>query len=69
MRAQINPPSEHGRDLGLIAECRFALEPSMLRLLDAAEDAGWDRSTVVTALATFLGEIPHDKSPPRHSVS
>lgn len=69
MRAQINPPSEHGRDLGLIAECRFALEPSVLRLLDAAEDAGWDRSTVVTALATFLAEIPGGKSSARYPVS
>jgi hypothetical protein len=69
MHAQINPPSEHGRNLALIAECRFALEPSMLRLLDAAEDAGWDRSTVVTALATFLAEIPEGKSPSRYPVS
>ena len=69
MRPHINAPSERTRNLSLVAECRFALEPSVVRLFDAAEDAGWDRSTVVAALATFLAEISEGNQSPRHRVS
>lgn len=61
MHQQINPPTEAKESMALLMECRFALEPSVVKLLHAAPGAGWDRSTTVTALATLLVDFSKDK--------
>ncbi len=60
MRAAINPPSLHTKGLDYLSECRFALEPSVVGLLDAACAAGWDRSTAALALISLIDESLHD---------
>lgn len=60
MRPEINAPSGEKSGMPLISECRFALEPSLAGLLDAAEAAGWARSTTVTALATLLVDFTQE---------
>lgn len=48
---RINGPTLEPEHLDYSAEGQFALEPSLLKLLQIAEQAGWDRTHV--ALAAF----------------
>jgi|AraplaDrversion2_2_1032049.scaffolds.fasta_scaffold00208_77 hypothetical protein len=50
MRAMINAPSRRGSASSYQQECQFAIEPSMLGLLQKAETAGWSRQQVACAM-------------------
>lgn len=41
-KATINPPAHSISDSRYQPECQFALEPSVAKLLQMAEQAGWD---------------------------
>lgn len=41
-KAKINPPGHPVDDSRYQPECQFALEPSVTKLLQMAEQAGWD---------------------------
>jgi hypothetical protein len=41
-KAKINPPGHSIEDSRYQPECQFALEPSVTKLLQLAEQAGWD---------------------------
>lgn len=54
---QINPPH---RDLQgtteYLMECAFAVEPSLVTLIEAAADAGWGRKQIVLAIMIAVGD-------------
>lgn len=60
MRAAINAPSLHVRELDYLTECRFAIEPSIRGLLDAAEQAGWDREYATLAVIAVASGLTSD---------
>lgn len=39
-----------------LEQCRFALEPSLFKLLSVAELAGWDRTHVALAVLDLCAE-------------
>ena len=49
---EIVPPPTHPASefLAYEMECRSTLKPLLVRLLDMAQSAGWNRRTVATAL-------------------
>ncbi|PWK72703.1 hypothetical protein [Aminobacter sp. AP02] len=46
---RINSPTVDPEDGNYMAQCQFAIEPSLIKMLHIAEQAGWDRSHVVMA--------------------
>ena len=53
MRASINSPVLPVGNAGYQAECQFSLEPSLVSLISAAENSGWNRSHVVMAIVAL----------------
>jgi hypothetical protein len=56
-RPQINPP--RGREEGgveYLRECVFAVDPSVVSLIEAAAMAGWSRKEVVLAIMLAAGD-------------
>lgn len=51
--ARINAPTNDVLDADYSAECRFAIEPSLTKMIELAVAAGWDRQQVALA-AMFL---------------
>lgn len=64
---RINSPTLEPQDVEYLAECQFAIEPSLAKLLSVAELAGWDRTHVVLAAFSLCAEFarqpqyPHTK--------
>lgn len=54
---RINSPTLDPEDVAYLAQCQFALEPSLVKLLSVAEMAGWDRTHVVMAALTLCAEL------------
>lgn len=54
---RINGPTLEPDDGDYLAQCQFALEPSLVKLLRLAELAGWDRTHVVLAALTLCAEF------------
>lgn len=57
---QINSPSSLRSSLDYQEECKFALEPSISKLIEMAEAAGWDRSHIVIAVLRATIEMAED---------
>jgi hypothetical protein len=55
-KAAINPPTYAVSDPQYLAECRFALEPSFVGLVNLAEKAGWDRRQATYSLMMLAAE-------------
>lgn len=63
-RNRINPPARPEQDSkAQIHECKFALEPSLTHLVDAAREAGWKRHHIAIALAMYADEIFDETKP------
>lgn len=56
-RKRINAPTGDERDVHYIDYCKFALEPSVSKLVDLAEDAGWSRQRVLYSLMFLAAEM------------
>ncbi|KAB2726428.1 hypothetical protein [Brucella anthropi] len=56
-RNRINGPTKAVADPSYVAECQFALEPSVFGLMKLATEAGWDSSQAATAIAILAAEI------------
>lgn len=54
---RINRPTLEPEDREYLAQCQFAIEPSLVKLLSVAEMAGWDRTHVVLAALTLCAEL------------
>ncbi|MBP2444080.1 hypothetical protein [Rhizobium leguminosarum] len=62
MRPTINPPSLIGDDeVSYQTECQFALEPSIVSLLDKVGDAGWDRRHAALAIVAVASALLNDR--------
>lgn len=56
--AEINTPSSSlQRDRSYQIECKFALEPSIVRLFGKARSAGWDAQHIALAIAALGCEL------------
>lgn len=54
---RINAPTREERGtLATVEECKFALAPSLTKLMEMAEAAGWQRHHVAIALAMFADD-------------
>jgi hypothetical protein len=54
---RINPPVAVDLDsVEYLRECAFALEPSLVSLIDTASEAGWSRKQIVVAIMIAAGE-------------
>ena len=49
-RPQINPPREEQGSVEYLSECVFAVEPSVVSLIEAAAMAGWSRKQLLVAI-------------------
>lgn len=49
-RPQINPPREQQGSVEYLSECVFAVEPSVVSLIEAAAMAGWSRKQLLVAI-------------------
>jgi len=56
MRASINSPSLSIDTMDYQAECQFALEPSIQKLMEKAEHAGWNRQQAALAIVALASE-------------
>jgi hypothetical protein len=57
---RINPPTHTPSDPQYPHECRFALEPSISRLIEMAVEAGWDRNHVAWAIMMLASSVAPD---------
>lgn len=57
---RINPPTHTPSDPQYTHECRFALEPSVSRLIEMAVEAGWHRNHVVWAIVMLASPAASD---------
>lgn len=64
---RINSPTIEPKDGDYLSQCQFALEPSLLKLLRMAENAGWDRTHVVLAALALCAEFA-ETAPERGSL-
>ncbi|MCO5156681.1 MAG: hypothetical protein M9945_07975 [Aquamicrobium sp.] len=56
-RNRINAPAHDARGtLATLEECKFALTPSLSKLVEMAEAAGWQRDHIAIAIAMFADE-------------
>ncbi len=53
---RINGPTSRPDDMDYLEQCRFALEPSLFKLLSVAELAGWDRTHVALVVLDLCAE-------------
>ncbi|EXL09790.1 hypothetical protein [Aquamicrobium defluvii] len=54
---RINAPTREERGtLATVEECKFALAPSLTKLMEMATSAGWQRHHVAIAMAMFADE-------------
>jgi hypothetical protein len=70
MRASINPPPLQADDEKYLAQCLFALEPSIEGLVHAAVRSGWKRSFVLASIIAIAVEQVEDtaaQAPSLHS--
>ncbi len=54
---RINPPNSPVNDDSYLAECQFALEPSVYGLMKLAVAAGWEPKQAATAIAVLSVQI------------
>lgn len=59
-RSRINTPTKAVTDPNYIAECQFALEPSVYRLMELATEVGWDHRQAATAIAMLAAKMAGD---------
>lgn len=59
-KAKINPPQHPVGDSKYQAECQFALEPSVTKLLQLAEEAGWDAHQAAYAVMMLAAQAATD---------
>jgi len=55
-RARINCPTKDPSDPGYQAECEFALEPSVSKLVDEAMASGWQLSRIARAIMLIAAQ-------------
>ena len=55
-RVRINAPTRSVVDADYAAECRFAIEPSFIKLIELAVAVGWDRQQVAFAAMYLAAE-------------
>lgn len=54
--AKINPPNHCATHVSYQRDCQLALEPSLTRLLEMAEEAGWDARQASYAIVMLAAE-------------
>ena len=60
-QARINSPLGVNREtISQVRECRFALEPSLDRLVELADKAGWTKREIAVALALYADSVFDD---------
>lgn len=59
-KATINPPQHPVDDSRYQPECQFALEPSVTKLLQLAEEAGWDARQAAYAIMMLAAQTASD---------
>lgn len=61
--SRINPPGKNRVGSPQYqAECIFALEPSLMRLIELAKEAGWDEQQVVYAVLCITASHLSDRT-------
>lgn len=63
-RSRIHAPTKSLGDIDYTSECRFAIEPSLTKMIELAEAAGWQRSQVAIAVMFLCAEIARNSSVP-----
>lgn len=63
-KAKINPPQHPVEDSRYQPECQFALEPSVTKLLQMAEQAGWDTRQAAYAVMMLAAQAVTDPESP-----
>jgi hypothetical protein len=67
-KAKINPPDQSVTHLDYQRDCQRALEPSLTKLLDLAQDAGWDLhqatyAVMILAAANLKNQASSEEAP------
>ncbi len=68
-RNRINGPAADERDIRHLYECKFAIEPSVTRLVEMAVEAGWGRQKVIMSLFLMAANMVEEHSQDRAQVS
>ncbi len=67
-KAKINPPTRDVTELNYQRDCQLALEPSLTKLLEMAERAGWELHQATYAVMILAAEHLKTQSPPQETA-